>query len=191
MSNISRQKQQQQAKILRTVRKAHRVTGITLLVFFLLVAVTGVLLGWKKNSAGWLLPTTQKGSSTTLSEWLPISDLEILAQEAINNTLGQGISTELSRIDIRKNKGSLKFVYKKHFWEVQLDGQTGNLLSLAERRSDWLENLHDGSFMDDYWGTKGLFKLLYTTVMGLALLLFVITGFWLWYGPKRMRQQKK
>jgi hypothetical protein len=27
--------------------------------------------------------------------------------------------------------------------------------------------------------------------MGLALLLFTITGFWLWYGPKRMKQVKE
>jgi hypothetical protein len=26
--------------------------------------------------------------------------------------------------------------------------------------------------------------------MGVSLLVFTITGFWLWYGPKRMRRNK-
>jgi hypothetical protein len=31
---------------------------------------------------------------------------------------------------------------------------------------------------------------IYSTIMGVALLIFTITGFWLWYGPKRMKQDK-
>jgi hypothetical protein len=32
------------------------------------------------------------------------------------------------------------------------------------------------------------FKVLVSSISGLALLIFTITGFWLWYGPKRMRR---
>jgi len=46
--------------------------------------------------------------------------------------------------------------------------------------------------LDKYFGTKGgQIKLFYTSVMGLALLVFTVTGFWLWYGPKRMRKAAK
>ena len=31
----------------------------------------------------------------------------------------------------------------------------------------------------------------YTTTMKLALVTFTITGFWLWYGPKRMRRNQR
>ena len=34
-------------------------------------------------------------------------------------------------------------------------------------------------------------KLAYTSVMGLALLGFTVTGFWLWYGPRRMRARRR
>jgi hypothetical protein len=29
---------------------------------------------------------------------------------------------------------------------------------------------------------------MYTTLMGLSVIVFTLTGFWLWYGPKQMKQ---
>ncbi len=37
--------------------------------------------------------------------------------------------------------------------------------------------------------TNGQIKFLYTTITGIALLLFTVTGFWLWYGPKRIKRK--
>lgn len=54
-------KRLQQAKILRNFRKVHKYTGITLVIFFLLVAFTGLTLGWKKHSSGKTLPKTLQG----------------------------------------------------------------------------------------------------------------------------------
>jgi hypothetical protein len=74
---------------------------------------------------------------------------------------------------------------------VQLDGATGKVLSVGQRRSDFLESVHDGSILDRITGNKtDLIKLFYTSLMGTALMLFSVTGFWLWYGPKRMRRKK-
>jgi hypothetical protein len=74
------------------------------------------------------------------------------------------------------------------YWALQLDGATGALLHIERRRSDFIENLHDGSLVDKLLGISGgWFKVFYSTTLGLALMLFTITGFWLWYGPKRMR----
>lgn len=85
----------------------------------------------------------------------------------------------------------VKFVFEDHYWSIQLDGATGKLLHIGQRRSDFIENIHDGSILDRYFGTtNGQIKLIYTTIMGLALICFTITGFWLWYGPKQMRKKK-
>ena len=97
----------------------------------------------------------------------------------------------MESIDIRKEKGSVKFIFVDSFYEIQLDGANGNVLSIGKRRSDFLENVHDGSIVDDYLGTDGYVKLVYTTVMGVSLFIFTVTGFWLWYGPKRMRKANK
>lgn len=180
---------QQQAKILRLSRKIHRSTGALLFVFFFVMAITGSLLGWKKNTNGSLLPPTQKGSSSNFKTWLTLDSLELLANQYLQTV---SIENKLARVDVRKQKGIAKFVYKKGYWEVQVDGSTGALLSIGRRHSDWLEDLHDGSFLDDYLELpNNSFKLFYTSIMGGALLLFTVTGFWLWYGPKKMRQSQR
>jgi len=180
------------AKIIRIFRKVHRITGAFLFVFFFFISVSGILLGWKNNSNGLILPKTKIGTSTNLQEWLPIDSLHQIAINNLQDTFPQKIDLEVDRIDIRKSKGIVKFVFKNNYWEVQLDGATGNLLQIGKRNSDFIENLHDGSILDTWFNTSNKpIKLIYTTVMGFALLLFTITGFWLWYGPKRMKQIRK
>ncbi len=184
-------KRHRQARLLRTSRKIHRTTGALLFVFFFVISVTGLLLGWKKHSGGVLLAKTYKGSSTDLKDWLPIDSLYKNATTFLHDSVSAELSPKLGKIDIRKEKGMVKFVFADHYWGVQLDGATGQLLHIERRRADFIENLHDGSLLDSYFGTSdGQIKLVYTSIMGLALLVFTITGFWLWYGPKRMRKEQ-
>jgi len=180
---------QQQARVLRIVRKVHRTTGVALFIFFFIVAVSGLLLGWKKHSGGLIYPRSYKGTSTNLKDWLPIDSLHKNACAFLHDSVSPTLSLELERIDIRKDKGMVKFVFANHFTGLQLDGATGKLLHIEKRRSDYIEKIHDGSLADFYFKTgNGQIKLVYTTIMGLALLTFTITGFWLWYGPKRMKR---
>ncbi|MCB0516205.1 MAG: PepSY domain-containing protein [Bacteroidetes bacterium] len=177
------------ATLLRAVRKIHRTAGIALFLLFLIIAGTGILLGWKKNSNEYLMPRTYKGSSTELTEWLPVSVLTPKAIQALQESVDPDISTTLDRIDARPGKGIVKYIFADHYWEVQLDAATGNVLHVGLRRSDFLERLHDGTLADNALRTSdGIIKLIYTTVMGLALITFSLTGFWLWYGPKVMRK---
>lgn len=181
---------QQQAKLLRTFRKIHRTTGALLFVFFFIISLTGLLLGWKKHSGGLILPKSYKGTTTDLKDWLPLDSLHQNACKFLHDSVSADISLDLERIDVRKDKGMVKFVFADSFWEVQLDGASGQLLVIDRRRSDFIEKIHDGSILDYYLGsTGGYVKLVYTSIMGLALLTFTITGFWLWYGPKRMREK--
>ena len=183
--------QRRRARILRLTRTIHRTTGIFLFVFFFVLACTGLLLGWKKNTGGVILAKTHQGTSTDLKDWLPVDVLHQKAVEAMKQSLSPGVSLKLDRIDIRPDKGSVKFIFVEHYWGVQLDGATGKVLHIERRRADFIENVHDGSVLDYFAGTDGQIKLAYTTVMGTALLAFTITGFWLWYGPKRYRAKSK
>lgn len=178
-----------QAKILRGFRKVHRVTGATLFIFFFVVSISGLLLGWKKNSNDYLLSKTYKGTTTELKNWLPIDSLHNQATFYFKEHISTDISPKASRIEIRKEKGTAKFIFQ-NYYGIQIDGATGNLLHIERRRSDFIEGIHDGSALDVYFNTSGNpIKLIYTTIIGLALLLFTITGFWLWLGPKRMRKR--
>ena len=65
-----------QVKLLRVFRKIHRTTGAFLFVFFFVISISGLLLGWKKNSGGIILPKSAKGSSTVLNEWISLDSLK-------------------------------------------------------------------------------------------------------------------
>ena len=188
---IEKNNRQSQAKLLRTSRKVHRTTGALLFVFFFFISVTGLLLGWKKHSDGFLLSKSYNGTSKDLKDWLPIDSLYQNACIILHDSIAADLSLDLDRIDIRKDKGMVKFVFTDHFWGIQLDGATGRLLHIERRRSDFIEKIHDGSILDYYFETtNGQIKLVYTSIMGLALFTFTLTGFWLWYGPKRMRKKQ-
>jgi uncharacterized iron-regulated membrane protein len=175
------------ADILKLCRKVHRWSGALLFAFFFLTAVTGLLLGWKKHSAGIILPRTHTGVSADPTRWLPLDELTQKAVGFYQEEMGPDVPLDLDRIDVRPDKGIAKFVFITGWWEVQVDCTTGELLHIERRRSDFIENVHDGSIMDYFAGTGGLLKLIYTSVLGGALVVFTVTGFWLWYGPKRFR----
>lgn len=177
---------QQKAKVLRATRKLHRLSGISLFMFFFIMAVTGILLGWKKHSGEVIMPDTYRGTTIEMAEWLPLDRLSLLAVSALEKQTGERL--EVDRIDVRPGKGVLKVLFKDKQLEVQLDGATGEVLSVGRRHNDWIEQVHDGSIIDDWLGiSHGIFKVFYNSLMGVALIIFTVTGFWLWYGPKRMR----
>ena len=180
------------ANLIRVLIKIHRTIAIFLFAFFLVVSVTGLLLGWKKNSGGLILPPSSTGISKDLKTWLPIDSLRGIAVRALHDSVSVSLSDELERIDARPQKGMVKFVFADDYWEIQLDGTTGKVLLVERRRSDIIENIHDGTILDILFNTENdQFKLSYTTIMGLSLLMLTISGFWLWYGPKRLRKQKR
>ncbi len=182
----------QGVRLLRAYRKLHRKVGAALCAFFFIISITGLLLGWKKHTGGIILPKTSKGVSADLSTWLPFDSLHQVALRTLRDSISAEFSPELERIDARPQKGSVKFVFVKHYWEVQLDGTTGQVLQISRRTSDIIENIHDGSILDFWLDTDDeQFKLVYTSVMGLSLLGLSVTGFWLWYGPKRIRRKQR
>lgn len=180
----------QQAKIVRYFRWLHRKIALALFLFFLLISISGILLGIKKQTG--LLAPTQKGTTADLSQWLPTDSLEKMARQYLHDSVSAGLNTELDRIDIRPQKGIAKFVYLNHYWGLQLDCATGKLLSIEKRSSDFIEDLHDGSIVDDLIGTSDeQIKVGYTLIMGLSLLMLILSGLWLWYGPRRIRKMKR
>lgn len=169
---------------LRQFRVWHRLFGISLATLLLISAVTGVLLALKKDIE-LLQPKTYTGSSKDLSTWRPISDLAAIATEALCELHPDQKGNTIDRIDARPSKGIAKVIYEKAYWEVQIDGATGEVKSIAKRHSDWIEHIHDGSIVSDP------FKLISMNILGVGVILLILTGTWLWYGPKRIRGIKR
>ena len=162
------------ARSIRSYRKIHRYIGIVIAILVLVSAVTGILLGWKKN-IGLLQPPTQKGENLDVALYRPVKELAEVAALAVD-TLGLNASN-FDRIEYRPTKGIAKVIFDTGSWEVQVDATSLEVLSVAKRHSDWIEDLHDGSIISD------LFKLISMNFLGIGIILLVITGFWLWFGP--------
>ncbi len=177
-------KEKETAKLARSVRryrKWHKYFGLSIALFVLISAITGILLAWKKNIEV-LQPPTQKGNTTELSQWQAVEELARVSLQAVDSL---GLSEDnFDRIEYRPTKGIAKVIFDTGSWEVQVDATTLEVLSVARRHSDWIEHLHDGSIISDS------FKLISMNVLGIGLLVLLITGLWLWLGPRRIRKLK-
>ncbi|AHM63342.1 PepSY-associated TM helix domain protein [Flammeovirgaceae bacterium 311] len=175
------------AKQTRFYRSLHKWVAIPLLLFMLLIGVTGLLLGWKKQVA--LLPPTQSTTASLTAGWISLDSLQQIARNYAESSLGK--SPEIDRIDIRPGKGVAKVRFANHFTEIQVDGKTGAVLSVSHRTSDLIEMIHDGSIVEYLAGTgTDAVKLLYTSLVSIGLILLSVSGFWLWFNPKRIRKLK-
>lgn len=166
---------------LRKLRSLHKIFGISIALFLVITACTGILLGWKKN-IGTLQPPTKQGSSEDLAKWKSFNDISVAARSAMDSAGQQ--HNEIDRFDVRPESGVVKVLFKEGYWEVQVEGASGKILSMAQRHSDWIEHLHDGSIINEF------FKLLYTNLLGFGLLVLAVTGVYMWLTPKIIRRYK-
>jgi PepSY-associated TM region len=171
----------------RFYRKIHRWIALPLFVFMMLVGITGLLLGWKKQTE--LLPKTES-SKIEKGTYIKLDSIENIAKSYAKIQLK--LSDEIDRIDIRPKKGVAKIVFSEHFTELQIDTKSGKILAVNTRKSDFIEKIHDGSIVDYFIKNENDYvKLFYTTSTSIGLILLSFSGFWLWYNPIRIRKRKE
>jgi uncharacterized iron-regulated membrane protein len=172
----------------RINRRIHKWISIPFAIFLLLISVTAILLAWKKELN--LIPKTQQTRvDLPDGEWISLNTMISIGQTFMQDSLGK--SSDLDRIDVRPDKGIAKILFKGHFTELQLDGYTGEVLSVSQRNSDLIEKIHDGSILDFLMESElenG--KLIYSTLTSAVLILLCFTGFFLWYNPKKIKNLK-
>ncbi|MDH3590346.1 MAG: PepSY domain-containing protein [Planctomycetota bacterium] len=124
-------------------RNLHRWGAIGASLPLLVIVVSGLFLQLKKES-DWIQPPTKRGSSRELA----IGFDAVL--EAARGVPEAGVRSwdDVDRLDVRPGKGVIK-VRCNNRWEIQVDTKTGVVLQVAERRSDLIESIHDGSFFHD------------------------------------------
>jgi hypothetical protein len=177
----NRDKLKLHVKGLRLIRKVHRWTGLVLMLFLLIVGGTGILLGWKKYDKFGIMPPTNKSASINPEEWIDFNQIFSIAYEEFHSTS--------IKIDVRGSKGIAKVINEDSFEEIQIDLSNGAILSKGMRYSDWIEKIHDGSILEKItFGQGEYFKRFYTLFVGLSLITFCLTGFWLWFGPKYIKK---
>ena len=124
-------------------RRLHRRGALIVGLPFLVVIASGILLQVKKQFP-WVQPAEQR---TAVQVPMVYWDI-VLASVQAHPEAGVGSWDDIDRVDVRPSKGILKVVTKTR-WEMQLALDDGRVLQSAYRRSDLIEQLHDGSFFGD------------------------------------------
>ncbi|MEL7113797.1 MAG: PepSY-associated TM helix domain-containing protein [Pseudomonadota bacterium] len=164
----------------RFLRQVHYWLSLAVAVPTVIILVAGIFLMLKKEVA-WIQPATERG---IVSGELPAIGFDQMLEAARKHPEAQIENwTDIDRIDLRVGKGIAK-LRAKSGWEVQVDTSSGEVLNVAYRRSDVIEQIHDGSFFSD------AVKLYIFLPTGVLLILMWGTGLYLFLLP-RFRKKKK
>jgi uncharacterized iron-regulated membrane protein len=173
------------AKLQRAARKWHSKISSILFLFFFFISITGILLGWKSLFASKVYSSGHKQEQVkSLKNWLPLDSLQQLAIAGLKEKLPQVDAARAINLTALLDKGSVRFTFKNQYM-VQLNAQTGELVSIEKKATDLFIKIHDGEIVDDWFGTKGTVKTTYVSIMGLALFFLTLSGFWMRFMPKR------
>jgi len=171
-------------------RLLHRKIASLLFIFFFFISITGALLGWKSIFTETIFENKEIKAEKSINKWMPLDSLETLAIVALKEKTN-GKFEHAKNIQIRPSKGYINFSFDNNY-AIQIDGATGKTIRIEQKNSEFIQDLHDGALIDDLLNSKlGLSKKIYTTIMGLALLLLTLSGFWMWFKPKQIKKLKK
>ena len=156
-------------KLNKQLRKIHYWISPFIFIPILIILSTGILLQLKKQS-DWIQPPIQQGVSN-----IPSIEFREMLETAKSVPEAEISSWEdIYRIDIRPEKGISK-IRSNNQWEIQIDNQTKEILSVEYRRSDMIESMHDGSFFTDYvkfgWFLPTAILLIFMSISGIYMFL--------------------
>jgi uncharacterized iron-regulated membrane protein len=151
------------------LRKIHHWGSFLIALPLIIMIGAGVLLMIKKE-VEWIQPSSLKGIER---QAVPMASMQELFDAALTVEKASFTNWEqLKRADLKPGKGIIKFVSETN-WEVQVDTHTSEVLQVAQRRSDVIEAIHDGSYFAD-WVKLGIFL-----PAGVGLFVLWITGIYL------------
>lgn len=166
-------------RLFRFFRVGHQWVGIVLSVWLLLLSVTGFLLLIKKK-VDWIQPPTRCDTAGEVADLISLQDVAavVLAQEHPDFQT----FADIERIDFRPAQRVFKVISRRHDAEIQVGAVSGEALSIATRRSDLLERLHDGSFFG------GFVHAWFSPLVAASVVFLTVSGWWLWLAPHRRRR---
>lgn len=138
-------------------KKYHRIVALIILLPLVFISVTGVILLYR-NQFEFLQPSVVKAN--------PVEGQQLLTLESIAEEFGK---EKIEQIIYKPSKPSL-VVRTLDGMEYQLHPQTGEVLKKAARRTNFLIELHQGSWMGAF-GQLGIHF-----IAGLGLCFLIITG---------------
>jgi hypothetical protein len=166
--------------LVRAAFYAHLWLGVIFTIALTVVSVTGMLLNHKRGLG--LMPDVSHEPTRPITEAIPLGRLaEIsLAAAAGPGDVAGDVST-IDRMDVRPRDGYVKVRLRDAgSTEVTLDIADGRVLHIGRRGDVFLEKLHSGEIFGGGW-------VLLSDAAAVALVITLLTGYWLWLAPKLRR----
>lgn len=161
---------------------AHLWFGVLFTVVLVVIAVTGILLNHKRGLG--LMPDVPFTPTASFSASLPIDKLAASALAAAASVpglieeVGADPLKAIDRMDVRPRNGFVKVRLRdRASTEFTVDLSNGNVLHTGKRGDVFLEKLHSGESFGDGW-------VLLSDAGAIALVITLISGYWLWLAPK-------
>jgi uncharacterized iron-regulated membrane protein len=153
--------------------QTHLWLGLLMTGVLVLVSLTGILLNHKRFLG--LMPDVSHEASGPFEEALPLAELARRAEAAVASEVA---AAGVDRMDVRPGDGIVKVQFDdRTVQEVTLDIHTGQVLHVGERNDVFLEKLHTGEIFGDGW-------VLLSDAGAVALVVLILSGYWLWLYPR-------
>ena len=175
-------------RVARVAFYGHLWFGVIFTIALLVIAITGILLNHKRSLG--LMPDVPHEPTAAFSSSLPLDSLAAIALRAT----GGGTSGEtapgpadptrarVDRMDVRPRDGYVKVRLRDAAsTEVTIDLVAGRVLHTGRRGDVFLEKLHSGEAFGGSW-------VLLSDAAAVALVITLLTGYWLWLAPKLRRK---
>lgn len=162
------------ARVTRVAFFSHLWIGIVATVLLLVIAVTGVLLNHKRVLG--LMPDVAGVEGRGVVGALSLEQLSRVAEDTVASLVGQRV--EVDRMDVRPGSGYVKVrMSDSATTEVTVTLESGKVLHVGSRGDVFLEKVHSGEVMGSNW-------ILLSDLAAIALVLTLVTGYWLWVAPR-------
>jgi len=162
----------------------HLWLGVLVTVALVSISITGILLNHKRGLG--LMPDVAHEPTAPFEQSIHVERMARAALEAVPKqargdwTPGDPVNTGLiDRMDVRPRDGFVKVRLRDEAsTEITVDIATGKVLHVGRRGDAFLEKLHSGeAFGGSAW-------VILSDIAAVALLLTLITGYWLWLAPR-------
>jgi hypothetical protein len=174
-------------RVARVAFYGHLWFGVIFTIALVVIAITGILLNHKRTLG--LMPDVPHEPTAAFSSSLPLDSLAAIALRATESASGETASgaadptrARVDRMDVRPRDGYVKVRLRDAAsTEVTIDVVTGRVLHTGRRGDVFLEKLHSGEAFGGSW-------VLLSDAAAVALVITLLTGYWLWLAPKLRRK---
>ena len=165
----------------------HLWLGVLSTIALIAISITGILLNHKRGLG--LMPDVPHEPTGVFASAIPLEQMARAALEAAPPESHPGWSPGdsvniglIDRMDVRPRDGFVKVRLRdKASMEMTVDINTGQVVHIGRRGDVFLEKLHTGEIFG------GIRFVILSDIAAVALVLTLITGYWLWLVPRLSR----